>query len=207
MSDASLAGRQLPRISGLPIAPANSRASGWYGMLTVLATEGALFSYLLFSYFYLASQSVNAWPPGGAPSLALAGPSTGIIVLSSVVAWWGQRGIEQENQGRLRIGLAVAIVLGIVFVGLQGLEWSRKGFTPASHAYGSLYFTITGFHVAHVLVGLMILILLLVWSLMGYFSKARHLRVTIGIIYWHFVTAVWLCVFTSFYVTPRLGPG
>lgn len=205
MSDASLAGRHVPRISGLPIAPANNHASGWYGMLTVLATEGALFAYLLFSYFYLASQSVNPWPPGGAPRLAIAGPNTAILILSSLAAWWGQRGIEHENQGRLRIGLAVAIVLGIVFVGLQGLEWSNKTFTPASHAYGSLYFTVTGFHLTHVLVGVLMLSMLFVWTLLGYFGIRRHSTISIAVMYWHFVTAVWVAVFLTFYVVPYLS--
>jgi cytochrome c oxidase subunit III len=205
MSDSSLSGRNIPRISGLPVAPSNDRASGWYGMLTVIATEGALFSYLLFTYFYLASQSVNPWPPHGKLRLIVAAPNTAVLLASSVAAWWGQRGIERTDQRQLRIGLAVALVLGAVFVGLQGLEWSNKPFTLSSDAYGSLYFTVTGFHIAHVVVGLVILALLLVWSFLGYFTRECHLRVTIGIVYWHFVDAVWLCVFSTFYLTPYLA--
>ena len=205
MSDSSLSGRTFPRISGLPVAPSGDRASGWYGMLTVIATEGALFSYLLFTYFYLGSQSANPWPPYGKLRLTIAASNTAILLASSVAAWWGQRGIERADQRQLRIGLIVALLLGAVFVGLQVVEWSNKPFTLSSDAYGSLYFTVTGFHIAHVVVGLVILALLLVWSFLGYFSQERHLRVTIGIVYWHFVDAVWLCVFTTFYLTPYLG--
>jgi cytochrome c oxidase subunit III len=96
-------------------------------------------------------------------------------------------------------------VLGIVFLGLQMLEWRNKPFSLATNAYSSLYFTITGFHMAHVLAGLVILAFLLVWALLGYFDERRHSAVSIGTIYWHFVTVVWLFVFATIYITPYLG--
>jgi cytochrome c oxidase subunit 1/cytochrome c oxidase subunit I+III len=80
-----------------------------------------------------------------------------------------------------------------------------KPFGLSSHSYGSLYFTVTGFHMAHVLVGLLILGLLLFWSALGYFDRARMAPVSIGGVYWHFVDAVWLTVFFTFYVTPHLS--
>jgi heme/copper-type cytochrome/quinol oxidase subunit 3 len=75
----------------------------------------------------------------------------------------------------------------------------------ASAAYGSLYFTITGFHMAHVAVGLIMLAFLLLWSWLDYFDTERSAPLAIGIVYWHFVDAVWLTLFFTFYITPRLG--
>ncbi len=74
-----------------------------------------------------------------------------------------------------------------------------------SHAYGSLYFTVTGFHLTHVLVGVVMLAMLFVWTLLGYFGVRRHSTVAIAVMYWHFVTAVWVAVFLTFYVSPYLA--
>lgn len=189
----------------LPVAPPGPRTAGWWGMVMVIATEAALFVYLLFSYYYLASQHVGPWPPSGAPALRLALPNTVVLLLSSGAAWWGQSGVERGRQGRLRLGLLVALMLGGVFFAVQILEWSHKTFTPATDSYGSLYFTVTGVHMAHVLIGLVMLGFVLAWSFTHRFTAERHLHVTVAVLYWHFVDVVWLLVFTTFYLTPRIG--
>lgn len=180
-------------------------ASGWWGMLTVIATEATLFAYLIFSYFYIASHANVPWPPGGPPHLRIAIPDTFILIGGSVTMWWGERGIRRGQRTPLLLGLAATLVLGIVFLSLQGWEWSRQTFSLSSGVYGSLYFTITGFHMAHVLVGLAMLAVLFVWTALDYFDANRHSAVSIGVIYWHFVTVVWLAVFFTFYIAPRLG--
>ncbi len=191
----------------LPVAPVGRLASGWYGMVFLIATEAALFVYLLFSYFYLASQSPGAWPPTGAPDLLIASLNTAVLLASSLAAWWGQRGMEKGARGQLITGLIVALGLGAIFVGVQVHEWMGKSFTPATDAYGSLFFTITGLHIVHVVIGLLILACLAFWASMGRFTAARHVHLTVGILYWHFVDVVWLVVFTALFLTPRLGFG
>jgi heme/copper-type cytochrome/quinol oxidase subunit 3 len=102
-------------------------------------------------------------------------------------------------------GLSAAIVLGLVFIGMQGVEWRKEPFQLSTGVYSSLYFTITGTHILHVIVGLLMRGVLLLWSALGYFSAGRHAAVSIGAIYWHFVTIVWLVVFFVIYIAPRLG--
>ncbi len=189
----------------LPVKPTGHLASGWWGLAMLIATEAALFLYLLFSYFYLGLQHIGPWPVTGPPALTLALPNTFVLLASSLFAWWGQKGIEQDRPHRLRIGLLAAFVLGAAFMTIQGFEWHNKTFAPSDNAYSSLYFTVTGVHMAHVAVGLVVLAALFVWSMMNRFTARRHLHVTIGLIYWHFVDVVWLAVFTTFYLTPRLG--
>jgi cytochrome c oxidase subunit 3 len=189
----------------VPVAPQGRRASGWYGVIFLIATEAALFIYLLFSYFFLGSQAPGAWPPTGTPALPIATANTAVLLASSATAWWGQKGIEKGSSGRLIIGLVLSLILGFIFAGVQAHEWLNKAFKPSTDAYGSLYFTITGVHMAHVAVGLVILACLTLWAAMGRFSAERHLHVTVGILYWHFVDLVWLAVFTTFFLTPRLG--
>ena len=175
-------------------------------MWCVVATEGAIFAYLIFSYFYLASQAVGQWPPSGVPALKLAGPNTIILILSSVALIWAERtGARRAARGRLLAGIALAFVLGCIFVGVQLLEWRSKSFSLSSGTYGSIYFTLTGFHLAHVVVGLAMLLVMLIWAAIGYFSRERHAPLTIGAIYWHFVDAVWVIVFATLYLSPRFG--
>jgi heme/copper-type cytochrome/quinol oxidase subunit 3 len=146
-----------------PIGSVERRTSGWYGMLTVLMTEGALFAYLLFSYYYFAVQYGHQWLPD-LPKLHLSLPNTIILFASSVAAWFAQRGVRIGRKDHLVWGLVASIVLGAIFMLIQGLEWGEKPFTMASAAYGSVYFTITGFHMMHVAAGLIFLVLLLIWS-------------------------------------------
>lgn len=189
----------------LPVGSIDRHASGWWGMVCLVMTEGALFAYLLFSYYYFAVQYGRDWLPAELPSFRLAGPNTVDLLLSSVAVWWGERGARQGRRGQQILGLLVGLILGIVFIVVQYEEWSNKAFTLSTSSYGSLYFTVTGFHMAHVLAGLLVLATLLLWSALGYFDRTRHAAISIGAIYWHFVDAVWLTVFFTFYITPYLG--
>ena len=201
---ATAPGRQLV-IGRLSVGSIERGASGWWGMLTLILTEAFLFAYLLFSYYYFAVQYGRPWLPAELPSFRLSAPNTAILIVSSIAVWFGERGARQGSRWRLVLGLAAGLVLGAVFVGIQFREWMDKPFGLASHSYGSLYFTITGFHMAHVAAGLLVLAALLLWSALGYFDRARMAPVTIGAIYWHFVDAVWLTLFFTFYITPRLS--
>jgi heme/copper-type cytochrome/quinol oxidase subunit 3 len=189
----------------LPVGSKSHHASGWWGMLTVVATEASLFAYLLFSYYYVAAHTTNPWPTGGPPNLALAFPGTIILLAGSVVMSWGEHGIRRGSSGRLITGLAVSIGLALLFLGIQFWEWFHKPFTFNSDAYSSIYYVTTGFHMAHVAVGVLMLASVLLWTCLGKFDAQRHSAVSIAVIYWHFVTIVWLFVFFTFYISPRLS--
>ncbi len=188
----------------LPVGSEGKRSGGWWGVVALIVTEGSLFGYLLFSYLYLASQTEQHWPPEGLPDLLIPGVNT-IILLTSSVFFWASEHCIQGRQRRWSIAsMALAVILGIAFVVIQLNEWSKKAYDMTSNLYGSLYFTITGFHMFHVIVGLIILMLLLLWIALGYFDDRRYAAVTIGGLYWHFVDVVWLFVFTTLYLTPYL---
>ena len=186
----------------LPINPSGRRNPGWWAMVWIIATEATLFAFLLASYFYLGSMAQVPWPPTGRPELTLVVPNTLILLASSGTMWWGEKGLKRGSHTRLRLGLAVTFVLGVVFLVIQGIEYSRKPFTMQDNAYGSLFFTVTGFHGAHVAVGLLMNAVVQVREWVGHFTPDRHLAVTNAGMYWHFVDAVWLVVFTSLYLTP-----
>jgi len=188
----------------LPVAAKGKNSVGWWGTLCLIATEASLFAYLLFSYYYIAVQRGPAWSPEPHPSIKLSGPNTLILLASSVAVWWGEEGAKRGERGRQLTGLGAGVLLGLVFLVVQGFEWKAKSYGLDTGSYGSLFFVITGFHMAHVVVGVAVLIAVFTWSAAGYFTARRHAPVSIAAVYWHFVDAVWLCVFFTFYVSPYL---
>jgi cytochrome c oxidase subunit III len=188
----------------LPVGSIDRRSSGWYGVLCLIATEGALFGYLLFSYFYCAVQFPPSWSPEPHPPFTYSLPATIVMLLSSAAIWWGEQGLKTRALTQHRIGLAAAIALGVLFLGLEGLEWESKSFSLTSGLYGSLYFTITGIDMVHLAIGILGLAAVLIWSALGYFDTRHDAPVVIIAAYWHFVTLVWIAVFITLYVTPYL---
>jgi cytochrome c oxidase subunit III len=171
-------------------------------MLCLIATESSLFAYLLFSYYYIFVQRGAAWLPERHPELTLALPNTFVLLASSGAVWWGEEGVKHARRAQHLIGLGAGIVLGVIFLVVQGFEWKSKSFGLDTSSYGSLFFTVTGFHMAHVIVGVLMLSVVFLWSVLGYFSPRHHARMTIASVYWHFVDVVWLFVFSTLYLSP-----
>ena len=188
----------------LPVGSKGKLSTGWWGMLALIATEASLFGYLLFAYFYLASQTEQHWPPDGMPLLLMPCLNT-LILLASAVSVWASEHYIRRNQFRWSLtSMALTLILGICFVVIQLNEWSNKTYDMTSNLYGSLYFTITGFHILHVIAGLIILLMLLLWIALGYFDDRRYAAITIGGMYWQFVNVVWLFEFITLYLSPYL---
>lgn len=188
----------------LPVGPVGHKGFGWWGMMTVIMTEASLFAYLLFAYYYMLVQYGRAWIPEK-PGLLLAAPNTAILLLSSLFVWWGEASAARGRRLGQAAGLAIGVLLGVVFLGVQILEWLDKPFTPSSTSYGSSYFITTGFHMAHVAAGVLMLAAALLWSLLGPLDARRRAPISIAAVYWHFVDIVWLAIFFTFYLTPYLG--
>lgn len=188
--------------AALPVGSAGRNSTAWFGMLCLIATEGSLFAYLLFSYAYFGVQNNADWLPTLHPSFKYGLPGTIVLFVSSATIWWSERGMKQGKRGQHLIGLVATILLGVVFIVLELLDWRAKSFSLSSRAYGSFYFVITGFHLLHVIVGICVLIAVLGWSLAGYFTQRHHMHVTISGVYWHFVDVVWIFVFSTFFLAP-----
>jgi cytochrome c oxidase subunit 3 len=202
MSNETQSAVMVTRPDTLPVGSAGERASGWLGCLMLIVTEGSLFAYLIFSYLYLAVQNTRHWPPEGLPKLPLGSVNTAILLTSSVFVWLCERLVKRKRVRLAAGSMAIGVLLGVIFAGIQLHEWHDHSYGATSNLYGSLYFTITGFHLAHVLVGLIVLIALGLWTSFGYFDERRHAALTIGGLYWHFVDVVWLFIFTTIYLTP-----
>jgi heme/copper-type cytochrome/quinol oxidase subunit 3 len=179
----------------------------WWGMVMLIITEATLFVYLLASYFYLRAQAPT-WPPGGIerPELLVPSVNTVILLSSSMPMWWADSGIRTGRQLRLMLGLAASFGLGAVFLLFQAFEYTRLGFAPQINAYGSAVFTLTAFHAAHVLVGLVMITVMQLRAWLGHFDAWRHLAIQTTALYWHFVDGVWVFIFAALYLSPYLFP-
>ena len=181
---------------------------GWWGMVWLIATEATLFASLLASYFYLRFRHGVEWPPDGIehPELQLPLIMSALLLSSSIPVHFAESGIKKGKVGALKAGLALGFVLGAVFLVLTvAVEWPETlhHFTPRTNVYGSLFFTITGFHAMHVLVGLAMNLWTQVRAWKGAFDSEKHVTVQNFTMYWHFVDVVWIFVFLTLYVSPR----
>lgn len=156
------------------------------------------FSGLFATYFTLKALSTSEWPP---EDVHLAIPQalvfTILLVLSSGTMQMAVRAIANGNKAAFRNWVIATLVLGAAFVLNQfGFEWREAEFRPASHAFGSLFFTMTGFHGLHVTGGLIAMCILLARSGASRFGKDDLPSVEVVSYYWHFVDVVWVIMFS-----------
>jgi heme/copper-type cytochrome/quinol oxidase subunit 3 len=193
-----------PSVVALPRASSN----GWWAMVLLIATEATLFAVLLASYFYVRFRTEGAWPPDGIadPKLLRAAVMTVILLASSLCVHAGESGVRRGSRSALVAGLGAGFLLGLGFLALQIWETQAvsEEFTPRTDAYGSLFFTITGAHAAHLAAGLLLLAWIQVRAWWGAYTPGRHLGVQMSAVYWHFVVALQVAIFAVLYLSPRL---
>jgi cytochrome c oxidase subunit 3 len=178
---------------------------GTAGMMLFIATEAFLFVLLFFSYFYLAKGDWR-WLNETPPKLKLAIVLLVILLTSSGVIYWGEQQIKKGNRAAARLSLIVTIALGLAFMGVQTLEYMDhlKELSPRTDVYGSIFYTITSFHAAHVIVGLLILGYVLVLPKLEPTREPPHRPFHNAAMYWHFVDIVWVFVVGLLYILPNL---
>jgi cytochrome c oxidase subunit 3 len=171
------------------------------GMVVFVASEAMFFATFFGAYFTI--YSVNpVWPPAGFPHLepGLATVLTVLLVASSVTLQTGVRAIRRDRTRAMLVWLGLTILLGAGFLALQLYDYSLLGFGVRDGIFGSLFYVMTGLHMAHVFGGVVFLVLVLVQGLGGQLTHAHHDSMEAGSIYWHFVDVVWICLFTTFYL-------
>lgn len=173
-----------------------------WGLITFLSSEFLMFAGFFATYLILFSQSAGEWPPEETEvELLLPAINTVILVSSSFVINFGVNGIKQGDQQKLRLGLGLTALMGIVFLGGQVWEYLSLGYGLTTNTFANCFYLMTGFHGLHVLVG--VLLILGVWwksRVPGHYSEEKHIGVEVAEIYWHFVDGVWLIVFGLIYI-------
>jgi cytochrome c oxidase subunit 3 len=179
-------------------------SSSLLGMVLFIASEVMFFGGLFGAYFTIRS-AAPTWPPEGTPHLTTlyAAVLTTILVSSSVTMQFGVWAIRRNDQRRLLLWLAVTLVLGLAFLAGQANEYRtliEEGMTLSSGVFGSTFFTLTGFHGAHVAGGAVFILIVLLRARSGQFTARYHDTVEMASYYWHFVDVVWLGLFSTIYL-------
>jgi cytochrome c oxidase subunit III len=180
---------------------ARGTSSPILGMVLFVASEAMFFAALFGAYATIATKA-RVWPPANIPIPELPIPIalTVILVSSSLVLQTGVRAARRGNTSALGRSLVFTVALGIAFLGLQAYDYSQLTFGIHSGIYASLFYVMTGLHMAHVVGGVVFLSVVLAQHWTGQLSLRRHEPVEAAAIYWHFVDVVWIGLFTVFYV-------
>lgn len=165
------------------------------GLSMFLASEAMFFAGLIGAFLVFRLGSAN-WPPPFQPRLPLlvTGINT-LILLSSALTM--RRALGAIRSGRadgLARNLLTTVLLGVLFLAVQGYEWLRLigfGLTVSSGTYGATFYTLIGFHGLHVLGAVIWLTVVLIRSRLGRFTARNHAGVELCAIYWNFVVALW----------------
>ena len=173
------------------------------GMLLFIASEVMFFGGLFATYFNARATAPGPWgPTEGAHELdlPLAGALTAILVASSFTMQFGVWAIRRGDAGKLRMWTGITLILGVLFLLGQLYDYSTLGFGIADGVFGTTFYTLTGFHGAHVFGGTVGLTIVLARATRGQFSARNHVAVEAVSMYWHFVDLVWIAVFSTIYL-------
>ncbi|QCJ47959.1 MULTISPECIES: cytochrome c oxidase subunit 3 [Haloprofundus] len=187
---------------------ANGSMALKWGMVAFLGSELATFGAVFTYYFFIRA---GTWPPQELPHLlgSLVLANTALLIASSFTLHWAHVAIRRENRRQFILGLVVTLVLGVVFIAGQVLEYYEfivnEGFTLTSGIFASAFFGLTGLHGLHVSLGAVLLGIVLVRALAGQYSADRHVSVSTASMYWHFVDIVWIFLVVVLYAGAVVG--
>lgn len=178
-----------------------ARSNMLLGVRLGILSEVMLFGALFAAYFVIRSES-GGWPPNGRerPELILPAINTLLLLSSSVTMQWAVVAIRHGQVAAMRLRLRLTLLLGSIFIVVQAYEFATNGFGLDAGVFGSTFYTLTGFHGAHVLAGLGLLGIVATRARRNLVSAEHHTVVEAASYYWHFVDAVWLVLFSTVYV-------
>jgi cytochrome c oxidase subunit III len=181
--------------------PARGRA----GMYALIAAEAAIFTIFVVAYLFYIGKSLS----GPMPRDVLSPPIfyTVCLLSSSLTIHFAVKSLRGGNLRTFGTRWLLTITLGAIFLYGTASEWHRliytDGLTVSTNLFGTTYFSLVGLHGFHVIVGLLGLITVMAFTLVGVVKQEHTERIDVLSLYWHFVDAVWVVVFTVVYVIGR----
>ena len=178
---------------------------GVVAMASLITAESSIFTIFVVAYLYYLGRDVS----GPTPKEVLEIPYFGTVCLlsSSGFIMLAERAIEHGKMAAFRLWWAVTILLGGFFLVDTGLEWQKliehDHLTIHTNLFGTTFYSLVGLHASHVVIGLLMMLITLVFALTGHVRVEHAYRVKVLALYWHFVDAVWVVVFTVVYVVGR----
>jgi cytochrome c oxidase subunit 3/cytochrome o ubiquinol oxidase subunit 3 len=178
---------------------------GKVGMACLIIAESAIFTIFVVAYLFYIGKSLS----GPTPREVLETPIFYTICLlsSSLTVHFAGKSLERGSRAAFLVLWLLTIVLGGLFLYGTGQEWHRliyeHGLTISTNLFGTTYYSLVGLHAFHVTAGLTMLTIVLLFGLAGRVGPEQSARVDVLSLYWHFVDAVWVVVFTVVYVLGR----
>lgn len=176
------------------------------GMLMFIASEVMFFFSFFYALFFLSLRPDVSlgllYPPVGVSPVGVLGVPllNSILLLSSGVSiTWAHYELLRKNISSRLIGLLITLILGLVFLTFQAVEYKTSSFTMADRSFGSVFFLITGFHGAHVCVGVVFITIRTIRLYLNHYNNNHHLGLELAAWYWHFVDVVWLFLYLTLY--------
>ena len=185
--------------------PMSPHLRGRVGMWCLIVAESAIFTIFVVAYLYYAGKSIT----GPTPREVLEVPIFISICLfsSSFTIVMGERAIDRGNTKLFAMWLFGTIFLGAIFVAGSLREWYRliyeHGVTISSSLFGTTFYSLVGLHLSHVIVGLTMLSIVLIFALLGKVKQEHAERIGVLALYWHFVDTVWVVVLSVVYFIAR----
>jgi len=181
-----------------------SLSKGRVGMIGLILAESAIFTIFVVAYLFYLGKSLG----GPSPKQVLELPIINTICLlsSSASIMLAVSALRRGRENLFRIWWFVTIALGAYFLAGTGREWNHlihEGLTITTNLFGTTFYSLVGLHAFHVVVGLLALTIVLVFALRGAIKSEHAERLEVLAIYWHFVDAVWVVVFTVVYIIGR----
>lgn len=181
------------------------RDRGKVAMAGLIVAESAIFTIFIVAYLFYVGKSLA----GPTPSQVLETPVFYTICLlsSSLTVHLAGTFLKRGKQGAFLCLWLLTFVLGGLFLFGTGQEWHRliyeKGLTISTNLFGTTYYSLVGLHAFHVTGGLVMILLVLIFGLAGRVHRDQSGRIEVLSMYWHFVDAVWVVVFTVVYIVGR----
>ena len=175
---------------------------GLAGVAMPIFIVSEIFIFLsFFASYWMVRLGSYAWPPEHTPDMPVGLPlfMTFLLVTSSVTIHKAEEMFEHGDMAAFRKWMVITLLFGLAFLSCTTFEYHHlleHGFTPATNAFSMIFFSITGFHASHVVIGLSIFLAILIPALKGRTNKTFLLC---GSIYWHFVDVVWIFVVSQIY--------
>jgi cytochrome c oxidase subunit 3/cytochrome o ubiquinol oxidase subunit 3 len=195
----------IPLIPGGQVEEWHLPSRGRVAMYCLIIGESAIFTIFVVAYIFYIGKSLY----GPTPQQVLDVPIFNTICLlsSSVTIWLAERAIERGLLRTFGLWWAATIALGLVFLAGTAMEWYKliyhDGLTIRTNLFGTTFYSLVGLHATHVVVGLIMLLTVLLFTLTGHLREEHSERVQVLALYWHFVDAVWVVVFTVVYIVGR----
>ena len=197
--------RDVIDVGRLPAYAFGQRSLIWWGTMGMIAIEGTMFAMLIAAYLYLKGRAPH-WPPGQFPPALLWGTlNLFLMIASGVPNHLAKRAAEARQLRKTRLWMAVALSVALAFNVVRVFEFRALNVWWDENAYGSVVWTLLGFHTFHIITDFFDSLVLLALLFIGPIEESHFVDVADNAMYWYFVVVSWIPIYAVIYIAPRIS--